>query len=256
MVSAISSGRNAANSIYRYLTGKEIEAKERTDHKSAERFNSAFLCKTSRVRSTELPASERINNLTSEETATLDMDSIRTEANRCFNCGCVAVNSSDLAPALIALNASFKTTKRVIEAENFFRVDINKTTVLDDDELLVEIVIPIPEAHTTTRFMKFALRKSIDFPVVNCAAVIQTEKGIVKTARICLNAVYNQPYRATKVEEYIIGKPINEAVAEEAANEILAETLPLINNQYKIQIAKTFLKRTILACRSEADRDK
>ena len=47
------------------------------------------------------------------------------EADRCFNCGCVAVNSSDLAPALIALGAKVKTTQRIIAAEDFFAVGVN-----------------------------------------------------------------------------------------------------------------------------------
>jgi len=64
-----------------------------------------------------------------------------------------------------------------------------------------------------------------------------------------LNAVYNRPYRAAKVERYITGKIIDEANAEAAANEIVPETIPLVNNKYKIQIAKTLIKRAILACK-------
>jgi xanthine dehydrogenase YagS FAD-binding subunit len=70
----------------------------------------------------------------------------------------------------------------------------------------------------------------------------------VKSARICLNAVYNLPYRVTKAEEYIKGKAVDEATAEAAANEITADTVLLINNAYKIEIAKTLVKRVILAC--------
>ena len=52
---------------------------------------------------------EKLSSLHAEETGTLEVGDIKTEADRCFNCGCVAVNSSDLAPALIALGASVKT---------------------------------------------------------------------------------------------------------------------------------------------------
>jgi xanthine dehydrogenase YagS FAD-binding subunit len=61
--------------------------------------------------------------------------------------------------------------------------------------------------------------------------------------------VYTQPYRVTKVENFIKGKSIDVSTAEAAANEIIAETLPLLNNRYKIQIAKALVKRAILACR-------
>jgi xanthine dehydrogenase YagS FAD-binding subunit len=70
------------------------------------------------------------------------------------------------------------------------------------------------------------------------------------TARICLNAVYNKPYRAKSAEEAIQGKPINETNAEAAGAAALASAvvLPGDRNKWKIQIAKTMVKRSILAC--------
>ncbi len=99
-----------------------------------------------------------------------------------------------------------------------------------------------------TKFIKFALRKSIDFPIVNCAAALEIKNGTVKAARICLNAVYNNPYRAVSAEEYIVGKAVNKENAEKAAATILKDTLPLMNNAYKVQVAKTLIKRAILGC--------
>ena len=107
-----------------------------------------------------------------------------------------------------------------------------------------------PGAGTRSTFTKFALRKSIDFPIINCAAAVESEGGVVKTARICLNSVYNTPYRATAAEEYIIGKTVDDAVAGEAANAVVTDACPLADNSYKIQIAKTLVKRAILACNS------
>jgi xanthine dehydrogenase YagS FAD-binding subunit len=147
------------------------------------------------------------------------------------------------------LNASIKTTKRVIEAEKFFAVKGEKTVVLDDNEIVVEIRIPVPEPGTKGMFIKFALRKSIDFPVVNCAAAIKSEGGMVKGARICLNAVYSNPYRAVKAEESIKGKAINEANAETAGLAAVSDALAMPYNKYKIQVAKTLVKRAILGCK-------
>lgn len=251
VVAAIAAGRRAASSIDQYLrgAGKQGEEKDSEAVKLPERFNSSYLKKTRRVSTPELPVSKRIKSLDIEDVSSLGLSAVETEANRCFNCGCVAVSSSDMAPALIALGAKIKTTKRVIEAEEFFTVEGDKTTVLDDDEIVIEIEVPIPSAGTRSKFVKFALRKSIDFPIVNCAAAIGSEKGVVKAARICLNAVYNKPYRATKAEEYIRGKVIDDSTAEGAADAIVTDTCPLINNRYKIQIAKTLVKRAILACK-------
>lgn len=161
--------------------------------------------------------------------------------------GCYAVHPSDTAPALIALDARIKTSKRLINAEDFFQVEVIKTTVLDDDEIVTEIQIPTPPGKSA--FIKFALRKSIDFPIVNCAAMLTSSKGKVTAARVCLNAVYVKPYRATKAEEAIVGKPIDEANAEAAGSAAVSEAKPLTHNTYMVQIAKTMVKRAILACK-------
>jgi len=163
--------------------------------------------------------------------------------------GCVAVHPSDTAPALIALDASIRTSKRTIKAENFFRVDVSKTTVLDDDEIVTEVQIPTPPKSARSAFLKFALRKSIDFPIVNCAVMIVSSKGKVEKARICLNAVYVTPYRATKAEEAMIGKALNESNAEAAGNAAIQGARPLKDNGYMVQIAKVLVKRTILVCK-------
>jgi CO/xanthine dehydrogenase FAD-binding subunit len=185
-----------------------------------------------------------------EDVSGPDLSEVETEANRCFNCGCVAVNSSDMAPALIVLNARIKTTKRVIDAENFFTVKDDNSTVLDTDEVVTEIEVPEPGDGIKCVFTKFALRKSIDFPLVNCATAIQSKGGVVNNARICLNAVYNEPYRVVEAEKYLKGKSINESVAEAAAEAVMSDVSPLPDNRYKIQIAKTLIKRSILACNS------
>ena len=163
--------------------------------------------------------------------------------------GCVAVHPSDTAPALIALDASIRTTKRTVKAEDFFQVGVSKTTVLDDDEIVTEIQIPAPPENAKSVFLKFALRKSIDFPIVNCAVMIAASKGKVEKARICLNAVYVTPYRARKAEEAVIGKALNEVNAEAAGEAAIEGAKPLKDNRYMVQIAKVLIKRAILSCK-------
>ena len=163
--------------------------------------------------------------------------------------GCVAVHPSDTAPALIALDASIRTTKRTVKAENFFQVGVAKTTVLEDDEIVTEIQIPAPPKGARSAFLKFALRKSIDFPIVNCAVLVSNSKGKVERVRICLNAVYVTPYRVTKAEQAMIGKVLNEANAEAAGNAAIEGAKPLKDNGYMVQIAKALVKRAILTCK-------
>jgi xanthine dehydrogenase YagS FAD-binding subunit len=163
--------------------------------------------------------------------------------------GCVAVHPSDTAPALIALDASIRTSKRTVKAEDFFQVGVSKTTVLDDDEIVTEIQVPAPPKDARSAFLKFALRKSIDFPIVNCAVMVVSSKGKVEKARICLNAVYVTPYRARIAEEAVMGKALNEANAEAAGNAAIEGAKPLKDNAYMVQVAKTIVKRAVLACK-------
>ena len=126
---------------------------------------------------------------------------------------------------------------------------MKKTTILDSDEIVTEIHVPTPEAGTQSAFFKFAIRKSIDFPIVNCAAMITSSRGLVDSARICLNAVHINPYRASKAEMVLIGNEINEANADAAGSAAVSDAKPLSHNGYMVYIAKTLIKRAVLSCR-------
>ncbi len=162
--------------------------------------------------------------------------------------GCYAVHPSDTAPALIVLDASIKTSKRIIKAEDFFTVGVSRTTVLEPDEIVTEIILPKKESNVKSTFMKFAMRSSIDFPIVNCATMLAQSNGRVKSAGICLNAVFVTPYRAIHAEKAIEGKSINEKIAELAAEAAVSEAKPMKFNRYMVSIAKSLVSRSILAC--------
>jgi CO/xanthine dehydrogenase FAD-binding subunit len=157
----------------------------------------------------------------------------------------MAVNPGDTAPALVALNAKIKTSKRLIEAQEFWDMAVPGSTILATDEIVTEIQAPAPAKGARSSFIKFAIRKSIDFPIVNCAAMIGGGG-----ARICLNAVHNRPYRALRSEELIRGRSISEDSADAAGAAAVADAraLPGDRNKWKIQIARTMVKRAILAC--------
>lgn len=160
--------------------------------------------------------------------------------------GCIAVHPSDTAPALIALDARIQTSKRTVNARNFFRVDECKTTILDDDEIVTEIHVPLPPGKSA--FAKFALRKAIDFPIVNGAAMIAVSDGVVSAAHICLNAVYVIPYQATLAEQTLIGQPLDEASAQAVADAAVSNARPRHRNKFMVEIARTLVKKIVLAC--------
>ena len=247
VVEAIAAGRRAAASMDQYLRGGEVRGEDR-EERGAEallQFNTKCLTRNSRVEMPRIPAGER--SVETEETLGFSSEAVEEEANRCFNCGCVAVCPSDVAPALIALDAKIKTTKRTVAAEEFFTAATMKSTVLDPSELVTEIQIPAPKRGSKQVFLKYRLRKAIDFPIVAVAAVIGMKAGKVNAARIALGAVAPIPLRTKKVEAFLVGKKIDGEVAETAADMAVEGVLPLGRNRYKVQITRALVRRAILA---------
>jgi len=109
-----------------------------------------------------------------------------------------------------------------------------------------EIEIPARRNPVRQTFIKFTLRKPIDFAVVSVASVITVEQGVCTDARIILGAVAHYPVRAKEAEEILIGKPISEEIAITVAEKALAGSKPLSKNAYKVQIAKTLVKRALM----------
>ena len=174
------------------------------------------------------------------------MNQIETEASRCFNCGCLAVGPSDISMALVALDASIITTKRSVPAQVFFNATATSSNVLDADELIKEIFIPKPLTGTVQRYEKFTLRKPIDFAIVSVASVMTVDSGVCKDARIVLGAVAPEPLRARAAEEFLKGRLVDEKTAAEAGKLALEGAQPLNQNAYKVEIAKTLVKRTLI----------
>ncbi|MFC1815970.1 FAD binding domain-containing protein [Thermodesulfobacteriota bacterium] len=161
---------------------------------------------------------------------------------------CFAVCPSDTAIALTALDAKIKikgpAKERTLLVKNFYRTLGN---VLKPDEIVTEVQIPeAPAPKAKHSFLKFRLRKAIDFAIVSVASVIRMEDGVCKGARIALGAVAPTPIRATKTEAAIKGKVINTTMAETAAQAAVASAAPLSMNEYKVEITKALVKRAIL----------
>ena len=173
-------------------------------------------------------------------------DDIRSEAERCVNCGCIAVSASDLAPALMALGAKIKTTKRTLDADDFFTASVMKCTVLDDSELVEEIEIPAPAKTNRQGYQKFRIRNSIDFPIVSLAYSFNLDGQTIRDARIALGAVAPVPVRAQAVEDYLEGKPASDETAIAAGEVAVREVKPLSKNKFKVQVVKGLLRKMLM----------
>lgn len=133
---------------------------------------------------------------------------------------CNAVPSADTAPALIVYGAEIKIVSergtRIVPIDEFF-TGVCKT-VLEPDELVTEIFIPLPDEDACSVYYKYAIRKALDLAMIGVAAnVTVDENNIVKKARIALGAVAVTPKRAEKAEQLILGQELTEELIQKAA---------------------------------------
>ncbi len=160
---------------------------------------------------------------------------------------CFAVCPSDTAVALAVLDAQVHVSgpegDRAIAVTDFFGPLAN---ALRSNEIVRKIEVPKVSVSAVQTFLKFTVREPIDFAVVSVASVITREEGVCTDARIALGAVAPGPVRASKAEEMLKGERIDEEMAAQAAEQALAGARPLSKNAYKIEIAKTLVKRAIL----------
>jgi xanthine dehydrogenase YagS FAD-binding subunit len=166
---------------------------------------------------------------------------------------CHAVHPSDLAPALVALDASVHVVgpdvDGVISLEEFFvrpKASHRQMTVLSTGELVMEVQIPSPAEHSSGIYLKAMDRKVWAFALVSVAAQLAWNKAKVEDARIVLGGVAQTPWRAEGAEAIVRGQAITDQIAEAAADAALANARPLRDNAYKIPLGKALVKRALL----------
>ena len=165
---------------------------------------------------------------------------------------CVAVNPSDTAPALIALDAKmvFQTAdgERVVDAEDYFigpSIDIMRMTVLQPGELLTKIRIPSTWAGAQFYFEKVRDREVWDFPLVNVASAVRVSGSTIDDARVAVNGTAPYPMRLVAVEDAVRGASQSEATAELAGEVAVRGARPLRQNAYKVPLMRNLVKRSI-----------
>jgi 4-hydroxybenzoyl-CoA reductase subunit beta len=133
---------------------------------------------------------------------------------------CLAVSSTDTAPALIALNAKIrlvsKDDERVIDLKDFYYDDGIDYMGRRPDEILTEVILD-PASGWKSTYWKLRRRGSFDFPVLSVAAAAKfSDDGTVEDARIVLGAVASKPVVSSEAAEFMKGKKIDDQVIEEA----------------------------------------
>jgi xanthine dehydrogenase YagS FAD-binding subunit len=165
---------------------------------------------------------------------------------------CVAVNPSDTAPALIALEAKFviltRKGERVVDAEDYFigpDIDITRLHVLEPGDLLTAIRVPSTWSGAQFYFEKVRDRNVWDFPLLNVASAMRVSGDKIEQIRIAVNGAAARPLRLTRVEDTVRGKPPNAATGEMAGKVAIEGAVPLQFNAYKIPLMRNLVKRAI-----------
>jgi len=165
---------------------------------------------------------------------------------------CVAVNPSDSAPALIALDAKFvmRTPKgeRVLDAEEYFigpQIDITRMNILRPGDLLTAIRIPSTWAGAQFYFEKVRDRNVWDFPLMNVASAMMLSGERIEGIRIAVNGAAARPLRLKAVEDAVRGKARSAATGEMAGKLAVKGAIPLQFNTYKIPLMRNLVKRAI-----------
>lgn len=163
---------------------------------------------------------------------------------------CNAVPSADLPPILIALGANVKVIsrsgERVIPVEKFF-VGPNQT-VLAQDELLTEIIIPV-QGFTGSAYLKFGLRRSGALAVVGIAVAVRMEGDVCADVRIALGAVAPTPIRAFEAENVLRGQKVSDDLFERAGQYAAAASRPISDHrasaEYRRHLVGVLTKRAL-----------
>lgn len=245
VVKAVASGAKAAKAINQYLkvnTCSVCTGKDKSEEKYLQ-FNPQGIKITTAAKLSEVPMEKR--SIQIEDAMGLELKEALDEASRCLNCGCYAVNPSDIAPVLVALEATIKTNEREISAKDFCTEKLKVSEILREGEIVEEIKIPLIEGAKMS-YDKFRIRESVDFAIVSVASIYSVEKGEIRGARIVLGGVAPMPLRINAVEGFLIGKKITEEMADEATELAVKNAIAFEKNEYKIQEVKALLKASIL----------
>jgi xanthine dehydrogenase YagS FAD-binding subunit len=165
---------------------------------------------------------------------------------------CVAVHPSDAASALIALGATVRlrgsTGERTLSVEDLFTEpteDRRTETVIQPDELLLDVTLPVQPDGARSTYLKAMDRKVWAFALVGVAAMLRLDGRQVADARIVLSGVAPIPWRATAAEQVLVGQDATPERLAMAAETALAGAQPLEHNGYKVPLAQNLVRRAL-----------
>ncbi len=158
---------------------------------------------------------------------------------------CVMVHPSDTAPALTALDATVRLVgargSRTVPLNAFFvppSKDYTRETVVDADELVVEVALPAAPSGGVSTYRKLRARGAWDFALTGAAVSLARRGKTVEHARIVLSGVAPMPWRSSAAEKELLGHELSDAVIERSAAAASTGATPLSGNGYKVALVR------------------
>ncbi|RYB92036.1 xanthine dehydrogenase family protein subunit M [Nocardioides oleivorans] len=174
----------------------------------------------------------------------------RTHAVLGVDAGCIAVHASDLAVALVALDARVRLhgpdgDRTIPVAELHVRADDDpaRDNVLRPGELVTHLEVPLPDARSG--YLKVRDRASYEFALTSAAVVARLEDGVLAHVAVGLGGVGSVPWRASRAEEVLRGRVASLALFEEAAAAELADAFTVPGTAFKPELARRTLVRQL-----------
>jgi xanthine dehydrogenase YagS FAD-binding subunit len=165
---------------------------------------------------------------------------------------CIATHPSDVAVALVALDAVVHTRgpagERAIGIDDFFLLPGDtpeREHPLEHGELITAIEVPAAPVARRSVYLKFRDRESYEFALASVAAAVRIEDGAVTEVRLALGGVGTKPWRARRAEASLLGQPATEASFAEAARAELATAAPRPLNAFKVELAQRAIVRAL-----------
>jgi 4-hydroxybenzoyl-CoA reductase subunit beta len=171
---------------------------------------------------------------------------------------CWAAFSGDTPPALLCLNADIEIVgpsgARRIPLREFYTGDGENYRRLLPKELVTRVFLPADSADYSGVYRKLRVRGSIDYPLAGVAVVMKRSNGHVVDARIAMTAVNPAPVLVQRAREMLIGKIVDEALAEAVGDLATRTAKPLTTSaltpEYRREMIRVFTKRAVLAAAS------
>ncbi len=166
---------------------------------------------------------------------------------------CIATHPSDVAVALVALDAVVHTRRangeRAIPIDEFFLLPGDTAELehpLEHGELITAIEVPATPVARQSIYLKFRDRESYEFALVSVAAAVRIQDGAIAEIRLALGGVGTKPWRARRAERNLLGKPAGQASFAEAAGQELAMATPRPLNAFKVELAQRAIVRALM----------